>query len=206
MAKATVSEKDLAANMTALGGFGGLAAGGGTRRDSPFGASYVKPSPTAASPTKPVDLSLSEQRTGEGASREAGEQAPTVASTETNTLEVTPVTKEEAAPQPPARPIRTKAPVRQEARSTSVAVAKTDLSMERVTLVVEASTREELQRIARALQRRKPASSERTITANTLMRVALKVFLEELSPSDADTPGTEAELYELTKAKIRRKG
>ena len=88
---------------------------------------------------------------------------------------------------------------------TSPSIPKTELFSERVTVLMDSEMRDELNRVAHLLQRRKTASTER-ITANTLMRVAIKVFLEELEPADTDTPNTELELYRLTKSKVRRRG
>lgn len=88
---------------------------------------------------------------------------------------------------------------------TSPSIPKTELFSERVTVLMDSEMRNELNRVAHLLQRRKTASTER-ITANTLMRVAIKVFLEELEPADTDTPNTELELYRLTKNKVRRRG
>jgi hypothetical protein len=70
-----------------------------------------------------------------------------------------------------------------------------------VTVLMDAAMRDELNRVAHLLQRRKSDSTER-ITANTITRVAVRLFLEQLRPTEADAPKTEAELYQLTKAKI----
>jgi hypothetical protein len=75
---------------------------------------------------------------------------------------------------------------------------------ERVTTIMSPEMRDHMSQLAANLQRRKNDPTER-ITANTLTRVAIKIFLEELLPLDTEAPRTEEELYALTKAKVKRR-
>lgn len=85
----------------------------------------------------------------------------------------------------------------------ATSVRKEDPYSERVTLPISPDMRDGLHLLASKLQRRKTDKSER-ITSNTLMRVAVRLLLEDLRPSESDAPNTEEELYSLVQAKLKR--
>jgi hypothetical protein len=240
MAKPTITEKDLDAGISSLGGFGGLTKAGGTatRRDSPFGSSYAKPAITT--PTR--EVVVAQKTSADSPGQKPKETPPTpitsrqdnsspIRGTETTIQEtkedkVSPLSTTLITNQPPTitqlDPLETSSktvpkvpkpkPSMAEStvasldlNSTMSSLPKTQLFTERVTMVMDSETRDELNRLALVLQRRKSGSSER-ITANTLMRVAVKLFLNELKPLETETPNSEAELYQLTKARLKRRG
>lgn len=235
MAKPTVTEKDVSEGIASLGGFGGLTKqASSARRDSPFGTNYAKSPPQktpVATNSVPTDLvpaaetkatpltiinaspaNLADPSLKSAPSETKGTPVPPHSSAEAPAAAI-----EESALRPPELPVVATTPVKSTPHKalrqgqgntpsqTSPSIPKTELFSERVTVLMDSEMRDELNRVAHLLQRRKTASTER-ITANTLMRVAIKVFLEELEPADTDTPNTELELYRLTKSKVRRRG
>lgn len=79
---------------------------------------------------------------------------------------------------------------------------KADIYTERITLSVSTEMRDEVEALARELQRRRTKKEER-ITANTVMRVAINALLERFSLDAGDVANNEAELLELAKRKVR---
>jgi hypothetical protein len=260
MAKPTVTETDLAAGLSSLGGFGGLTGAGTARRDSPFGSSFAKapavqqppaqavaqaPSPVEKPqtvielkiPAEPVTPPVQSQTESPVASvalapappvvkatppepeaskaTQAVTVAPAPERTPTVTVSAQPVARSEE-PSSPSSPIAKRrvpppAPARatqtsgaEEKAPTAHSAPKSDLYTERVTTIMSPEMRDRLNQLAANLQRRKNDPTER-ITANTLTRVAINIFLEELLPLDTETPRTEEELYALTKAKVKRR-
>jgi hypothetical protein len=233
MAKPTITEKDLDAGISSLGGFGNLTKAGSssTRRDSPFGSSYAKPAAatpptqqTVVAPKKQVEALNKEPVEPQQAPLPPQIVAPVAVQQpieDTSPLSTTALPAKEpvAPPLSPSEPTP-KATTPRAAKikpstnevglaavsSSSVksSVPKTQIFTERVTMVMDSQTRDELNQLALVLQRRKSDSSER-ITTNTLMRVAIKLFLEELRPQETDSPNSEAELYQLTKARVKRR-
>jgi hypothetical protein len=226
MAKAQVTEDDLKASVGGLGGFSGLT-GKATRRDSPFGSDYVKRSPNTEQISSVVELPATQQQEPE---RSPADQKLTVTSSEASIVapqqtdaaikdvepkadlpEVSaiPVTLP-ANDEVPARIIK-EAPPKKPA-VTKVAIAKpiaaplvVDDYTERMTLPMTFEMRERLDSLARQLQRRRADKSER-ITANTLIRVAIEVYLDALVPGDDETPSNEGELRSIGLSKVKRRG
>jgi hypothetical protein len=233
MAKPTITEKDLDAGISSLGGFGNLTKAGSssTRRDSPFGSSYAKPA-AATPPTQQTVLAPKKQVEALNKEPVEPQQAPLppqimapvavhqpIEDTPPLSTTALPAKEPVAQPQSPSEPsIKSTTPRAAKIKpstnevelaavsSSSVksTVPKTQIFTERVTMVMDSQTRDELNQLALVLQRRKSDSSER-ITTNTLMRVAIKLFLEELRPQETDSPNSEAELYQLTKARVKRR-
>lgn len=79
---------------------------------------------------------------------------------------------------------------------------KADIFTERVTLSMSTEMRDEVEALARELQRRRTRKDER-ITANTVMRVAIQSLLERLNLEDWEAANNEAELLELARRKVR---
>jgi len=162
-----VTEDDLAAGVR---GMGGLATLQRTRRDSPFRDSRSEVKTVEIPAVDPV--------------------APVVK--EPSKVEATPVpskveipAQEEKVPaiEKPARSARKKSPQR-----------KVDVYTEPVTLRMSPAMRDEVETMARELQRAKTSKDER-ITGNTVMRVAVRLVLDHFRPDPADAANTEEELY-----------
>lgn len=176
----TVTEEDLAAGMKGLGGFGAISA----KRDSPFRDSRaVKPAEAKTVEIKP-----------------AVETVPMVQPAEANEPQVKPATVE--VPKPGAiRPAPTPREVSKPKAKQSQ--RKADIHSERVTLQISAKMRDEVDELARQLQRAKTSKDER-ITANTVMRVAIRLLTENFKMKSGDGPNNEEELYRLAEQVLRR--
>jgi hypothetical protein len=175
MAKGQITEEQLSSGLKGLGSFATL----GTARplrDSPFRDSR--------SEVKLVEIAR------------AQEAAPAITSVEATT----------------AKPVVDKAcsEVKQETRAEQVskrvrgapklsqpqeakAGGKAAILTERVTLQMSPEMRDEIDSLARGLQRSKTTKEER-ITSNTVMRVAIRRFLEEFSLPRGEQPNSEEEL------------
>lgn len=83
-----------------------------------------------------------------------------------------------------------------------VQLRKADIFTERVTLSMSTEMRDDVEALARELQRRRTRKDER-ITANTVMRVAIQSLLERLNLEDWEAANNEADLLELARRKLR---
>lgn len=79
---------------------------------------------------------------------------------------------------------------------------KADIYSERVTLQISAEMRDEVDELARQLQRAKTSKDER-ITANTVMRVAIRLLTENFKLKAGEGPNNEEELFELAERLLR---
>jgi hypothetical protein len=181
MAKGQVSEEELTKGLKGIGNFGGISSSPRVRRDNPFRDSRDEPPPAA--PAK--------------------------------TIEVVPGAPEKRAvkavePKVEPKPVRSIAPapkaVEKErvGEKTAPAVRKADIFTERVTLQISPEMRDEVERLARELQRSKTSKGER-ITANTVMRVALQLLMKNYQFGRGDVANNEGELYDLVLQRFRRK-
>ena len=79
---------------------------------------------------------------------------------------------------------------------------KADLFSERITLQLSPKMRDKADSMAKELQRLRTSKDER-ITANTVMRVAVKLVLERFKPGVGETvANNEEELFQLVKKQI----
>lgn len=185
MAK-NVTEEDLAAGMKGLGGFGALS----PRRDSPFrdSRSEVKAPEAKTVEVKPTTESRSVYGT------------PVVEPAK-------PAESKRAEPSPktaPARPVPSPT-VRESSRpQQKQPQRKADIYSERVTLQISAEMRDEVDELARQLQRAKTSKDER-ITANTVMRVAIRLLTENFKLKSGEGPNNEEELFDLAAKQLREK-
>ena len=184
MAKGQVTEEDLSAGLKSIGSLGTLTSSGG-RRDSPFGKDFAKtPSPEALQ-VKEITL------------------APTNNTAELKAREPSPVATQLAS-KPKVIPERKAVAVkesREEGQRVEESKRKADILTERITLQMRSEMRDDLNDLARKLQRKKTDKSER-ITANSVMRVAIQSFLESFELKDSLAPNTEEELLQaVTKRK-----
>ena len=202
MAKPQVTEDDLKAGVGGLGGFGSLTGQPSSRRDSPFGSDHLKRAasgasqvielpPTAASPVRDVPAVTADA-------------APTKPVQQVTLLSQDVPNGDEQRDQAPSRKSKAERATPAVATEPDAKTApKEDPYSERVTLPISPDMRDGLHLLASKLQRRKTDKSER-ITSNTLMRVAVRLLLDDLRPSESDAPNNEEELYSLVRARLKR--
>lgn len=194
MAKGQVTDDDLASGLKGFGGLGSLG-GASTRpvRDNPFRDTRAEPPrpvvvPPTAEPT-PAPMSIPEVPKLE------------IVSSRNDRVEgegITPPSLSEPAPAKPRarkqstaptakllKPTVTSAPATAEHREK-----KTELYTERVTVLLDAELRDGAEALAKELQRRRTEKGER-ITANTIMRVALRELLETFVADTSSTINSE---------------
>ncbi len=107
----------------------------------------------------------------------------------------------------PAAKAEVEAPVTEKrARGAKVApkeksaTRKADIYTERITLQLSPEMRDQVDSLARELQRTKTSKDER-ITSNTVMRVAIRHFLDEFKLRKGEEPNGEEELLTLVKGR-----
>jgi hypothetical protein len=176
MAKGQVSEEELTKGLKGIGNFGGLSPK--VQRDNPFRDSRSdRPEPAK---TIEVRLPASEPRVAKAAKPEP---------------------KPVRTLQSPKTPSRGRA---ENLRSEEGSARKADVFTERVTLQISPEMRDDIDALARDLQRAKTTREER-ITANTVMRVALQVLMTNYQFERGDVANNEAELYDLVVRRFRKK-
>lgn len=183
MAKGQISEEELQSGLKAVGGLGGIISSG-ARRDSPFGADFVRKELPVVAPLP--------------------EKAPPSALESKTELPL--LRPELVEPQEPALRNLSRAPFPKKAlkaKENKDPEPSPRVFEERVTLQMPAAMRDDVNFLATVLQRRKTDKKQR-ITANTVMRVAIQFMLDEFKIRDGDVANTEEELLELTKRKILR--
>jgi hypothetical protein len=177
MAKNQVSEEELTKGLKGIGNFGGLAPK--VQRDNPFRDSRSdKPEPA-----KTIEVRLPDAE---------------------------PLVAKAAKPEP--KPLRTlpsasNTPRRGRAeslRSEEGGARKADIFTERVTLQISPEMRDDIDALARDLQRAKTTREER-ITANTVMRVALQLLMTSYQFERGDVANNEGELFDLVVRRFRMK-
>ena len=100
-------------------------------------------------------------------------------------------------PRPAAKPIE-----KQTRPEKNGARRKADIYSERVTLQISPDMRDEVDSMARQLQRSKITKAER-ITADSVVRVAIRYFLDEFSPRRGEDVNSEDELLAAAKRQSR---
>lgn len=213
MAKGQVTSDDLA---TGIKGFGGMSSLGGAPRpvrDNPFRDTrseapapapvpVVTPAATtvANTPTEPDAprlevLSLTEQRVEE----ERGESpSPRAVPIERKSATQASTKRVATSPRVVPRALATEEPV------IPARERKTELYTEPVTVPLNAEMRDRAEALAKDLQRRRTEKSER-ITANTVIRVALRAMLDTFHPGSGVVVNTEADLYDAVVKHLGRK-
>lgn len=88
--------------------------------------------------------------------------------------------------------------------SKDTGLRKADVFTERVTLQISPEMRDEVDALARDLQRAKTTKDER-ITANTVMRVAVQLLMEKYRFEKGDVANTEEELFRLVVQRLKSK-
>jgi hypothetical protein len=191
MAKSQVTEQDLEQSLQTLGGFGKLATQK-PRRDSPFGSEFSrkpeesKPIPQVAPPETSREVTLLSKAPGEGI--EGLEEDDEVVLT--NVL-------------PKSSPTRRGSkPLLEE---TTARHPKCDTLTERVTVQMSPEMRDAVSDLARHLQRRRKDKGER-ITANSVMRVAIQYFLDNVQLERVQGASTELEIAKSLAAGMKTPG
>jgi hypothetical protein len=182
MAKSQVSEEELAKGLKGIGNFSGLSPR--VQRDNPFRDSRqekVEPPKTIEVRLPPPELPA------------AKPTAPNIAPDESKSVRALPATPK---PRPKVREGESKSREEESAR-------KADIFTERVTLQISPEMRDEIDALARDLQRAKTTKEER-ITSNTVMRVALQFLMKNYQFERGDVANTEAELYNLVAQRVRK--
>jgi len=190
MAKSQVTEDDIAQGIQSLGGFGGLS-GQKPRRDSPFGSDFaakkdLKPSPAPAvvENRAPAIATPSPIITAEPLAKK---------------VEVLSPPKEESAPASvPIKVSPVKKAISKPIDESREGHPKSDECTERITLQMTPEMRDELNELARGLQRGRREKGER-ITANTLMRVAIQSFIDSFDAKVLGGVSSEEELFQEMK-------
>jgi hypothetical protein len=194
MAKGHVSDQELESGLKSLGGLGGIA-GSGARRDSPFGVEFARKAtpeavpesrPVQPEPERPIDLKPV---------REVALTPPTPA----------PQSSEARRPPPVRVPTEPAPRVNEGFRPVEflfdIPIRKSDSFTERVTLQMGPDMRDDLNLLAARLQRRKTDKSER-ITANTIMRVAIRILLDEVDLGTGEVANSETDLLRIVRQKL----
>jgi hypothetical protein len=172
-----VTEDDLASGIR---GMGGLATLQRTPRDSPFRDSRAE--------VKTAEVAVQAD-------------APPPVKETALPPEPTPAQKIEVA-KPEPKKLAVERIARSERKKASH--RKVDVYTEPVTLRMSPSMRDEVESMARELQRAKTAKDER-ITPNTVMRVAVRLVLEHYRPDPKEIANTEEELYEVVAKRLKLK-
>jgi len=186
MAKGQVSDKELATGLKTFGGFGALGqAATRPRREDPFRDTRAEAAPAppplievVKTPPAEPEVSAPAPETEEPA--KVREKKPAVPR----------LTRAERKPEPVHRP------------EPSAAEKKSEFYTERVTVPLDPELRDAAEALAKDLQRRRTEKGER-ITANTVMRVALRILLDGFDSKSAGIVNTEEELYEAASARFR---
>lgn len=179
MAKGQVSEEELARGLKGIGNFGGLSAPR-VRRDNPFRDS--RPEAPPLEPVKTIEIlpTVPEKRVSKDGSPTSPRPEPKPAA------KVSPAASKRSEKTSTAR------------SSETSGTRKADIFTERVTLQISPEMRDQVERIARELQRAKTSKEER-ITSNTVMRVAIQLVTTHFKLRNDQAPNNEEELYEAVK-------
>jgi len=184
MAKGQVSEEELSKGLKGIGDFGGLNPSR-VRRDNPFRDSRVEaPLPE---PVKKIEVVPTRPE-----NREPKADPPQISK-----IEAKPVKK---TVEPAVRVERNGVLKTEEGGGR-----KADIFTERVTLQISPEMRDQVERLARELQRAKISKKER-ITGNTVMRVAIRLITSRLEVKPGNAPNDEEELFEFVKNAFARNG
>jgi hypothetical protein len=183
MAKGQVSEEELTKGLKGIGNFGGLSAPR-VRRDNPFRDS--RSDAPVPEPVKTIEvLPAPEKRVSKDGNA------------------AVPKPKPKAVREIPAAAMKRGTGGNE--KSEEAGFRKADIFTERVTLQISPEMRDDVERIARELQRSKTSKKER-ITGNTVMRVAIRIITERFQLTPGQVPNDEKELFEFLERALPRGG
>jgi hypothetical protein len=196
MAKGQLTDQELESSLKSLGGLGGIAASG-ARRDSPFGSEYVKKTATAeeGAPKPPEEPAVVKTVELRAVKETTVDPVPTG-----EPLRAMPTRPRTVAVPTKAKPVEKPLPVEP---PLPISSRKSDSFSERVTLQMSPDMRDSLNLLAAKLQRKKTDKTER-ITANTLMRVAIQVLLDDGGLAEGEVANTEADLLRIVRKRLSR--
>lgn len=181
MAKGSVSDEELEQGLASAGGLGGFVASAGARRDSPFGVEHVR--------------SLRKEPATEPNGHVVQAIAPAA---KTGPKPTTAEARKQSKP-------RAKPSVSEEANAPEEQSAtKAESCSEKVSLPMPVELRDDITALAKKLQRMRTEKVER-ITPNTVMRVAIQVFLERFEPDRVPVSNTEEELLNVVRTHLKWK-
>lgn len=187
MAKGQVTDDELASGLKNFGGFGSLG-GQKPRREDPFRDTRAEAPAAASARTETPRIEI--VKTSEVVTPETKtESAPP--ESRPNTLKLRP--KKTANFAPPIKVERAAKSLKQAPVESPQTEKKSELYTERVTVPLDAELRDGAESLAKELQRKRTEKGER-ITANTVMRVALRAMLERFQTSEHPNVNTEEEL------------
>jgi hypothetical protein len=197
-----VTEEELKAGLSGLGAFGGIGAGR-PRRDSVFRDTRDEGTPTVLpTPVEPVRPAEIQPVKVEAAPLAAEVTAPVRESKPIPLVKEVPrVQKEPERKEPP----KEKPPVMEPPAEEQVPAKgrKADVHTERVTLPISPEMRDGVDALARSLQRHRTKKGE-SITANAVIRTAVRLVLERANVAPGDIANSEDELFHLLAKKLRK--
>lgn len=198
MAKGQVTDDELASGLKNFGGFGSLG-GQKPRREDPFRdtRSEAPPAAPARAETPRIEIVKTPEVSTPETKTESVPPEP-----RPNTLKLRPKKTTNFAP--PVKVERAAKPLKQAPIDSLQTEKKSELYTERVTVPLDAELRDGAESLAKELQRKRTEKGER-ITANTVMRVALRAVLETFEVSSHETVNTEEELFNAVRKDFARK-
>ncbi len=198
MAKGQVTADDLATGMQSFGGLASLGGAPRPARDNPFRDTRSEPPAPAAAvlraETAPEAPRLEVIAGAEKA--EAGEGTGPLVPAEPR--------ERKAARARPAERVKPPASAIPSESAAAVREKKTEVYTEKYSVFLNAELRDGAEALAKALHRSRTQKGER-ITANTVIRVALRAMLETFDPVASAGLNTEDEFYELVLRRWSRK-
>lgn len=196
-----VTEEELKAGLTGLGAFGGIGTGR-PRRDSVFRDTRDEGTPavmtTPVEPVRPIEVPTPKVEATPALPESkvpVRENRPIPLVKEVPRAEKGPERKEPPKEKPPV----TEPPAEDEVPAKA---RKADLHTERVTLPISPEMRDGVEALARSLQRHRTKKGE-SITANAVIRTAVRLVLERVELKPGDIANSEEELFELLVKKVR---
>ena len=191
MPKGKVTEDELSKSIKSIGSFSSITGEGRPRRDSPFGATASEQQPEQAQPEKVVEMLLPEGQ----ATQAVVQQTPQPEQTARARVirERAPESVQEAAQQ-----VRV---VEEEVEPTPKPPRKADLYPEKVLVNMNKEMRDAVDDLAKELHRQRTTKDER-ITGNTVIRVAIRSFLDSFELGEGDVANNEEELLQLVEKKL----
>lgn len=191
MAKGQVTDDELASGLKNFGGFGSLG-GAKPRREDPF--RDTRSEAPAAAPARPESPRIEIVKTPEVSAPETKtESVQTASEPRPNTLKLRPKKTTNFAP--PVKVERAAKPLKEAPVESVQTETKSELYTERVTVPLDPELRDGAESLAKELQRKRTEKGER-ITANTVMRVAVRAMLETFDIPGDEAINTEEELYQ----------
>jgi hypothetical protein len=193
MAKGQVTEEELSSGLKGIGDFSVLGGAPRVRRDNPFRDSRSEnPAPAFE---KTIEVQPFEDvpppapiKTPQTVERKRSTPAPRKVETIRKADRPTKIEERQSGGESPEK--------------TKPSSRKADVLTERVTLQMSPEMRDEVDSLARDLQRARTEKGER-ITANTVMRVAVQLLIDHFHQQRGEAVNSEEQLYNLATEKLK---